>query len=58
VNFIEIGPDVPALRDAFVDGRSQAFMASAANGAMNSQQIIAQGSDVAYMRQLRSELKR
>jgi len=32
VNFIEIGPDVPALRDAFVDGRSQAFMASAANG--------------------------
>ena len=32
VNFIEIGPDIPALRDAFVDGRSEAFIASAANG--------------------------
>jgi len=32
VNFIEIGPDIAALRDAFVDGRSAAFIASAANG--------------------------
>ncbi|HEV2010724.1 MAG TPA: ABC transporter substrate-binding protein [Candidatus Limnocylindria bacterium] len=32
VNFIEIGPDVPALRDAFVDGRSEAFIAPAAFG--------------------------
>jgi NitT/TauT family transport system substrate-binding protein len=32
VNFIEIGPDIPALRDAFIDGRSAAFIASAANG--------------------------
>jgi NitT/TauT family transport system substrate-binding protein len=32
VNFIEIGPDIPALRDAFLDGRSAAFIASAANG--------------------------
>jgi NitT/TauT family transport system substrate-binding protein len=33
VNFIEIGPDFNALRDAFVDGRSQAFVASGAAGA-------------------------
>ncbi len=32
VNFIEIGPDVNALRDAFVDGRSEAFIAPAASG--------------------------
>lgn len=32
VNFIEIGPDLNALRDAFVDGRSQAFIAPAAFG--------------------------
>ncbi|HEV2010909.1 MAG TPA: ABC transporter substrate-binding protein, partial [Candidatus Limnocylindria bacterium] len=32
VNFIEIGPDVTALRDAFVDGRSEAFIAPAASG--------------------------
>jgi NitT/TauT family transport system substrate-binding protein len=32
VNFIEIKPDVNALRDAFVDGRSQAFIAPAASG--------------------------
>ena len=32
VNFVEIGPDVNALRDAFVDGRSEAFIAPAASG--------------------------
>jgi len=32
VNFVEIGPDINALRDAFVDGRSQAFIAPAAFG--------------------------
>jgi len=32
VNFVEIPPDVNALRDAFVDGRSEAFIAPAANG--------------------------
>ncbi|HAF11510.1 MAG TPA: hypothetical protein DCK98_15710, partial [Chloroflexi bacterium] len=32
VNFMEIGPNVNALRDAFVDGRSQAFIAPAASG--------------------------
>ena len=32
VNFVEIGPDVNALRDAFVDGRSAAFIAPAASG--------------------------
>jgi NitT/TauT family transport system substrate-binding protein len=32
VNFIEIGPDLNALRDAFLDGRSQAFIAPAAYG--------------------------
>jgi NitT/TauT family transport system substrate-binding protein len=32
VNFIEIGPDVPALRDAFIDGRSAAFIAPAVFG--------------------------
>jgi NitT/TauT family transport system substrate-binding protein len=32
VNFIEIGPDFTALRDAFVDGRSQAFIASGTTG--------------------------
>lgn len=32
VNFVEIKPDVNALRDAFVDGRSQAFIAPAASG--------------------------
>jgi NitT/TauT family transport system substrate-binding protein len=32
VNFIEIPPDVNALRDAFVDGRSEAFLAPAAQG--------------------------
>ncbi len=32
VNFVEIGPDLNALRDAFVDGRSQAFIAPAAFG--------------------------
>lgn len=32
VNFIEIGPDLNALRDAFLDGRSQAFIAPAAAG--------------------------
>jgi NitT/TauT family transport system substrate-binding protein len=32
VNFIEIGPNVNALRDAFVDGRSEAFIAPAALG--------------------------
>ena len=32
VNFIEIKPDVAALRDAFLDGRSQAFIAPAAFG--------------------------
>jgi len=32
VNFIEVGPDLNALRDAFVDGRSQAFIAPAAFG--------------------------
>jgi NitT/TauT family transport system substrate-binding protein len=32
VNFIEIGPDIAALRDAFVDGRSAAFIAPAVFG--------------------------
>jgi NitT/TauT family transport system substrate-binding protein len=32
VNFVEIPPDVNALRDAFVDGRSEAFIAPAASG--------------------------
>jgi NitT/TauT family transport system substrate-binding protein len=32
VNFIEVKPDVIALRDAFLDGRSQAFIAPAAFG--------------------------
>jgi NitT/TauT family transport system substrate-binding protein len=32
VNFIVVGPDLNALRDAFVDGRSQAFIAPAAFG--------------------------
>jgi len=32
VNFVEIPPDVNALRDAFVDGRSEAFLAPAASG--------------------------
>ncbi len=32
VNFVEIKPGVAALRDAFVDGRSQAFIAPAAFG--------------------------
>ena len=32
VNFIEIGPDVAALRDAFIDGRSAAFIAPAVFG--------------------------
>jgi NitT/TauT family transport system substrate-binding protein len=32
VNFIEIGPDIAALRDAFVDGRSEAFIAPAVFG--------------------------
>jgi NitT/TauT family transport system substrate-binding protein len=32
VNFIQIGPDLNALRDAFLDGRSQAFIAPAAFG--------------------------
>lgn len=32
VNFIEIGPDLNALRDAYLDGRSQAFIAPAAFG--------------------------
>ncbi len=32
MNFIEIGPDIGALRDAFVDGRSQAFIAPGAFG--------------------------
>jgi NitT/TauT family transport system substrate-binding protein len=32
VNFIEIPPDSAALRDAFLDGRSQAFIAPAASG--------------------------
>jgi NitT/TauT family transport system substrate-binding protein len=32
VNFIEIGPDFTALRDAFVDGRSQAVIASGTAG--------------------------
>jgi NitT/TauT family transport system substrate-binding protein len=34
VNFIEVKPDVVALRDAFVDGRSEAFIAPAAFGPM------------------------
>jgi NitT/TauT family transport system substrate-binding protein len=34
VNFIEIGPDADALRDAFLDGRSQAVIAGAAAGPM------------------------
>jgi NitT/TauT family transport system substrate-binding protein len=32
VNFIEVPPDSAALRDAFIDGRSQAFIAPAASG--------------------------
>jgi NitT/TauT family transport system substrate-binding protein len=32
VNFIEVPPDSAALRDAFLDGRSQAFIAPAASG--------------------------
>ena len=32
VNFIEVSPDSAALRDAFIDGRSQAFIAPAASG--------------------------
>jgi NitT/TauT family transport system substrate-binding protein len=32
VNFIEIGPDFAALRDAFVDGRSQAVIAAGTAG--------------------------
>ena len=32
VNFIEVGSDTNALRDAFLDGRSQAFIAPAAFG--------------------------
>jgi len=32
VNFIEVTPDSAALRDAFIDGRSQAFIASGAFG--------------------------
>jgi NitT/TauT family transport system substrate-binding protein len=32
VNFIEVPPDSAALRDAFLDGRSQAFIASGAFG--------------------------
>ena len=32
VNFVEIGPDLNALRDAYLDGRSQAFIAPAAYG--------------------------
>jgi len=32
VNFIEIKPDTTALRDAFVDGRSEAFIAAAQFG--------------------------
>jgi NitT/TauT family transport system substrate-binding protein len=32
VNFVEIPPDVAALRDAFVDGKSEAFIAPAAFG--------------------------
>jgi NitT/TauT family transport system substrate-binding protein len=32
VNFVEIGADSTALRDAFIDGRSQAFIAGAAFG--------------------------
>jgi NitT/TauT family transport system substrate-binding protein len=32
VNFVEIGPGVDALRDAFLDGRSQAFIAAGAFG--------------------------
>jgi NitT/TauT family transport system substrate-binding protein len=32
VSFIQVGPDLNALRDAFLDGRSQAFIAPAAFG--------------------------
>lgn len=32
VNFVEIGPNLNALRDAFIDGRSQVFIAPAAFG--------------------------
>ncbi len=32
VNFVEVVPEVAALRDAFLDGRSQAFIAPAAFG--------------------------
>ena len=32
VNFIEVGNEAPALRSAFVEGRSQAFIAPAAQG--------------------------